>query len=177
MLTIFKCRICGKKKEYTHEIKFKEHYCSNCDSCTSNKSMDNIGFFCPLCKRKLSKKYEGFVCNHHNCAMHFKLERGWVYLTKEKKSSILFDKLKYDFDPYNLKNKKEWLQLKSEKIYEAGCCENCNDDNCLHVHHIMPQSHYPELSLDKENLIVLCEKCHKEIHSKDKHNFSKGVIE
>lgn len=51
-------------------------------------------------------------------------------------------------------------------------CENCGSNICLHVYHILPRHSHPELAMDKENLMVLCEECHKKIHSEDKHKYS-----
>jgi len=116
---------------------------------------------CPNCEHKLQKKHEGMACLNHKCCMFFKLGRGWIFLDRKKEDSILFFTSEYDFNPENFKNKKKWLRMKSEILYEKGCCEICSNDRCLHVHHIMPRSSHPELAMDKENLMVLCEDCHK----------------
>lgn len=34
----------------------------------------------------------------------------------------------------------------------------------LNVHHIRTRDYYPELRMDKNNLVTLCEKCHKKVH-------------
>jgi len=125
---------------------------------------------CPMCNAKLVKKNEGFVCIK-GCPLHFKCEIGWVYLDNSKKESNLFWTSKYDFDIARYENIKKWLMLKSNILYEKKCCEICKKDRYLHVHHILPRSSNPELTLDKEDLIVLCEDCHKKIHSEDKYKF------
>jgi len=43
-------------------------------------------------------------------------------------------------------------------------CKNCNSKDNLNSHHIMPKSDFPELSLDLDNGITLCEKCHSVLH-------------
>ena len=44
------------------------------------------------------------------------------------------------------------------------CCQICGEKNKLHVHHIFPRHLYPQFSLNVNNLIVLCDKCHTKIH-------------
>ena len=133
--------------------------------------MDEKKVNCPICNHVLYKKYEGLVCKNHRCKLYFKLERGWVYLTREKKDSALFFTSSYDFDIALFENRKKWLQMKSDILYEKKLCEICKSDRCLHVHHILPRSSHPELGMDKENLMVLCENCHNKIHSEDKYKF------
>lgn len=126
---------------------------------------------CPICERKLNKRYEGLVCKNNKCKLYFKLRKGWVYLDKEKVNSELFFVSQYDFNIERYENKKKWLQLKSEVLYEKKCCEVCKTIHLLEVHHILPRNSNPELGLDKENLMVLCQRCHKNIHKGDKYKF------
>jgi len=123
---------------------------------------------CPMCNSKLQRKWEGMVCIN-NCPLTFKCCTGWVYI--QPKDDGLFWTLKYDFDITRYNNNKEWLMLKSMTIYNKKCCEVCKSTRSLHVHHILPRSSNPELALDVENLMVLCESCHRKIHSKDKYSF------
>jgi len=127
---------------------------------------------CPICNYILYKKHEGLVCKNHKCIIgNFKLGKGWVYLSRKKEDSSLFFTSKYDFDCESYRNRKKWLELKSKVLYEKKKCEGCGSNNYLHVHHILPRSSNPELAMDIENLMVLCEDCHKEIHKGDKYNF------
>jgi len=45
-------------------------------------------------------------------------------------------------------------------------CQNCGDKNKLVIHHIKKWSCYPELRFEVNNLITLCENCHKLKHKK-----------
>lgn len=45
-------------------------------------------------------------------------------------------------------------------IYEKNCCEKCESEKDLHVHHEKPQKTHPHMALDPDNGIVLCKKCH-----------------
>ena len=130
-------------------------------------------YICPICLRKLVKKYEGWACVN-NCNLNFKCGIGWVYLDGKKKNSFQFHADKYDFNIESFKNKKKWLILKLLILNERNRkCEVCGDDLELEVHHIIPRSEEPSLTFDKENLMVLCKNCHNEIHKEDKYNFSK----
>lgn len=57
---------------------------------------------------------------------------------------------------------------------DNATCQNCgkhqNDDrnNKFHIHHIKSFAEYPELRTKTENLILLCPKCHKKQHQKQK---------
>lgn len=126
---------------------------------------------CPLCDHVLYKKHEGLVCRNHKCKLYFKLGKGWVYLNREKENSELFFTSKYDFNPERYFNKKAWLKMKSLILYKKGKCEICSSDSFLQVHHILPRSSHPELAMDRENLMVLCKPCHKNIHKNDKYKF------
>ena len=133
---------------------------------------EEVNGICPLCKRKLVKKYEGLICPNWKCKIgKFKLGKGWVYLDRKKEDSKLFFTSKYDFDITRHENIKNWLRLKSKLLYEKKECEICGSSSFLHVHHILPRSSNPELAMDIENLMVLCEECHKEIHKGDKYKF------
>ena len=59
-----------------------------------------------------------------------------------------------------------WDDLRRATLREQGCkCAACGaTDTELHVDHIRPRSRYPSLSMDPDNLQVLCREC----------NFAKG---
>ncbi|WP_428323643.1 HNH endonuclease [Nitrosopumilus sp.] len=52
----------------------------------------------------------------------------------------------------------------SIKKLDNNMCKNCDSKENLNAHHIKPKKDFPELSLDLNNGITLCEKCHSEIH-------------
>mgnify|MGYP001615462677 CR=1 FL=1 len=37
---------------------------------------------CPICRRKLIRKKEGYVCKNWKCLLYWKLNVGWVYHEK-----------------------------------------------------------------------------------------------
>ncbi len=55
-------------------------------------------------------------------------------------------------------------------------CEICGTTENLHVHHEVPQKIVPGYSLDPENGIILCEKCHYEIGHKKGTECSTGNL-
>lgn len=58
------------------------------------------------------------------------------------------------------KFKTKWRVLSKKLRENVKKCEKCGTDQHLLVHHILPKKFYPELSLDENNLIVLCPRCH-----------------
>lgn len=45
------------------------------------------------------------------------------------------------------------------------CCQKCGSGVDLGIHHIFPQSKYPELKRNRANLITLCNTCHQYYHN------------
>ena len=128
---------------------------------------------CPMCKHVLYKRYEGLVCKNWKCKLYHKLGKGWILIEERKKDNLQYFKDKYDFDIERFGNKKRWLQLKSKVLFERGRkCEICDSNFLINIHHILPRAEYPELTFDGENLMVLCEECHKKIHGDDKYRYS-----
>lgn len=70
-------------------------------------------------------------------------------------------------DERKLRKRGDW-KAKSIEIRERAnnLCEVCKDNgrfiyDDLEVHHIEKLTEHPELLLDNENLICLCQRCHK----------------
>lgn len=81
-----------------------------------------------------------------------------------------YDKKKY----YSYLESKEWLAIRVELLYTRGCtCEKCKKDfepQKLQIHHITYDRLFNELPSD---LLVVCGKCHMEIHGIDPSKFKK----
>lgn len=61
------------------------------------------------------------------------------------------------------------------KTRDDNCCQVCGErDKPLEVHHIFPQSRYPNLAWDTSNLITLCQSCHRKYH--DKFEGAEGAV-
>lgn len=52
----------------------------------------------------------------------------------------------------------KWESFRKEWLTTNNCCAVCGNTKNLEVHHIKPFKDFPELELDKNNLITLCEK-------------------
>lgn len=56
-----------------------------------------------------------------------------------------------------------WRAVRKTHLKEFNACLACGGRVSLEVHHLMPYHQYPELELDKNNLITLCDsksRCH-----------------
>lgn len=75
------------------------------------------------------------------------------------KGGITTPRQKYD----GSKQKQEFCH---QIIAEANNqCLICGGDNKLEVHHLYAFNLRPDLAFDKNNIVVLCNKCHKNFHS------------
>lgn len=67
--------------------------------------------------------------------------------------------------------------LNKKKLYErqGGRCPHCGqafEFEVMELHHVLPLSRFPELGVSIRNGIVLCHKCHKEVHNNPYKNIS-----
>lgn len=53
---------------------------------------------------------------------------------------------------------------KTIKKLDNNMCKLCDSRENLNAHHIMPKALFPELSLDLDNGVTLCNKCHSDVH-------------
>lgn len=58
---------------------------------------------------------------------------------------------------WNQKRSKFWPKLRKQFIKEHKACAICGGTHKLEVHHKLPFNTHPELELDINNLILLCE--------------------
>ena len=66
-----------------------------------------------------------------------------------------------------IRNSKSVVTAKKNVKSRDSVCMCCNEvpkNNQLEVHHIMPISKYKELAADEQNMISLCQKCHRKYH-------------
>ena len=64
---------------------------------------------------------------------------------------------------------KAWYRIRHQALQEQGRrCKMCGTvRGKLSVHHIKPRSKHPELELVLSNLLVVCNSCHNQIHSRN----------
>lgn len=66
----------------------------------------------------------------------------------------------------NLKEgSKEFKDIR-KNLLQGGRCKKCGCEDNLVTHHIIPYSVNPDKFVDKTNMVVLCENCHREYHHK-----------
>lgn len=53
-----------------------------------------------------------------------------------------------------------WGRLRGEYLRDHPRCECCGADDDLDVHHVRPVHLWPELELDRGNLLTMCGRCH-----------------
>lgn len=59
-----------------------------------------------------------------------------------------------------------WKKKRKEiKALYGGKCAICGSTENCQTHHIVPMAVVPELKLDNDNLILLCNKCHELAHN------------
>lgn len=72
-----------------------------------------------------------------------------------------------------------WSKVRAEHLKNNPICAACGSDTGLEVHHIKPFHEFPELELDPNNLITLCNKsCHLYFgHLKYFQSWNPNVVE
>lgn len=74
-------------------------------------------------------------------------------------------------------NSKDWLQL-SDHIRKTSfhICHDCGKPNSKEVHHIQPVTESnvmdPNITLNPDNLVLLCNDCHNRRHNRFKHTLT-----
>lgn len=77
--------------------------------------------------------------------------------------------------PYGARRSSAWPRIRKEYLSNHSSCECCGGTEQLEVHHKKPVRLFPELELDYNNLVTLCEKrrCHLtmgHLHSYQSYN-------
>lgn len=61
----------------------------------------------------------------------------------------------------------DWWNLRRAYLKQHPLCQDCNVHIAEEVHHVIPRSKRPDLTLDSSNLRALCAKCHASVHAKN----------
>jgi len=88
-------------------------------------------------------------------------------------------KTHWNYQPNKIKTKRQDLHLWKKAVLGRDNfeCQRCSSDDYLHVHHIEAFSTNPELIDDVDNGIVLCDICHRGLHSKYGHNVGRENLD
>ncbi len=69
-----------------------------------------------------------------------------------------------------------WAELARHVIAEVGCCECCRTKENLEAHHKYPYHLFPALEMVRDNIKVLCRRCHFMIgHLDDWKSYNRNV--
>ncbi len=126
-----------------------------------------------ICKKIGCKKLIEKGINNGYCENHKELGE------KLKKESDTYRLSNYNSYRRNSKetkfyNSKAWIELKEYVLSKQNyLCQDCLEKGIittsnLEVHHIIPIKENFNLSLDEDNLRVLCRSCHKKAHDQMK---------
>lgn len=110
------------------------------------------------CERKhyakgLCKKHYGINYDKNHPEFRFNVNKR--HLEKYSKT--------FDMNPNEFKWALESWSKMIKKL-DNYMCKSCDSTKNLNAHHIMPKNDFPELSLELDNGITLCETCHEEAH-------------
>lgn len=146
------------------------YYIYTCEGCGKEveeawpRFEDGDGVWCGDCafihgKIEEQEYIKGFLFFDHR-AGRAAVHNGRIYTT-DKNGKFPWEK------PKNVQRKTpqyaEWRTAVFER--DGYRCAICGEvGGRLNAHHIKPFAKYPDLRLDIDNGITLCEKCHKEVH-------------
>lgn len=111
-------------------------------------------------------------CNYPGCSAlvpggerHCEAHRKQIHRT--------YDRNRRDPDLYKFYGSVVWQRLREYKKTRDPLCEECLNKGKVvpveHVHHKIPAGRDPSKRLDIDNLISLCEMCHKRLHAFGKY--------
>lgn len=66
------------------------------------------------------------------------------------------------------RNNYSYRQWRQHILDRDKVCQKCGSGENLEVHHIKRFSEYPELRQDDSNAVVLCKRCHRELHRRER---------
>ena len=143
-------------RKHGNPLHIRERFCS-LEECNEIHEAKN---FCKKhykqYNRKLNRKhYKNYDRNYHK-------KHPEIGLRSNKKRLI---KLGEQFNMNHFEYQyalNSWS--KTIKKLDNYMCKNCDSIHNLNAHHIMPKKDFPELSLNLENGITLCEYCHSLTH-------------
>lgn len=69
-------------------------------------------------------------------------------------------------DKVKFRSSQQWKNKRAEILLrDHRQCKICGNNHALQVHHIYPLDCSPELRVENNNLITLCECCHHDVHN------------
>lgn len=71
----------------------------------------------------------------------------------------------------------KYRKVRGEVIERDKCCKICGSTERLVVHHIKHFAEYPEYRFDPDNLVTLCDSCHRALHKKEREDGKKKNVQ
>jgi 5-methylcytosine-specific restriction protein A len=100
------------------------------------------------------------ICGHPGCTRL--IDKGKTYCKEHTREPAREEPFKKAVRANaSLYNTVRWRNLRTRKIKENPYCVKCGIDKHLEVHHIIPPRGNEELFFDEENIIVVCQSCHR----------------
>ncbi len=153
---------------------------AHCKNTSCKNSEENAGWF-EVSATQINLRNSGingndtyyFYCCEdckHSCPLFGKSASELHNLMNENKD------IPYNQIEYNIWKEEVLYRQCIENNTEINFCEYCHTTENLHVHHEIPQKLEAGYSLDPNNGIVVCEKCHREICHKKGTECSTGNL-
>jgi 5-methylcytosine-specific restriction endonuclease McrA len=57
-----------------------------------------------------------------------------------------------------------WLARESNKCMNPDCTNQISEPHTYNFHHLLEKSKYPLLRYDPANIVILCWRCHDQMH-------------
>lgn len=108
-----------------------------------------------------------YKCKGPGCSIILKSPGYCQYHIKDKVEKKPFQNAKrYNTHLYQTSR---WKKLRREILLENKCCQMCGSTLQLEVHHRVRPKGEEELFFDKDNLVLVCEVCHRKLTANETH--------
>jgi len=103
------------------------------------------------------------ICREPSC--NTLIQQSEIYCSKHKREKIPFQNAIRSNEGFY--NTSRWRQLRKQILSKQPYCNKCGSDVNLQIHHITEPRGNEELFFDENNLITICDKCHRIITQKE----------
>ena len=111
------------------------------------------------------------LCNHPGCNQFVAIGYCEQHKPNNKLSHALYKRNRTDHKEEAFYSSLTWRKMRKAKLTMQPLCEQCQQEGRLTaatiVHHIEELKQRPELGLQIDNLMSVCDGCHNKIHKKN----------